>query len=180
MQHEWDAKLDFLTAIRNGWCNSDYFEFLIEKVWKIEKAVDIVDFGCGFGFMGILLLPLLPQGSTYTGIDFSERLLDEARRIYADSPYKTQFIQTDLTTYVPAQKYDIATSQAVLKHISNCKNIVAKMIDAIKEGGLVVCMETDRVIEEAGRYFSGIDYVELHQIELCMKMWKHEIEVSSQ
>ena len=49
--------------------NDDYMEFLIEKVWKINNPVDLIDFGCGIGFMGLMLLPLLPKGSTYTGID---------------------------------------------------------------------------------------------------------------
>jgi hypothetical protein len=30
----WNEKLDFLKAIRTGWCNDDYIEFLVEKVWK--------------------------------------------------------------------------------------------------------------------------------------------------
>jgi hypothetical protein len=26
----WNEKLDFLKAIRTGWCNEDYFEFYLE------------------------------------------------------------------------------------------------------------------------------------------------------
>jgi 16S rRNA G1207 methylase RsmC len=31
--------------------------------------VKIIDFGCGYGYLGMKLLPLLPKGSTYTGVD---------------------------------------------------------------------------------------------------------------
>ncbi|MDF2685250.1 MAG: Methyltransferase type 12 [Clostridia bacterium] len=176
MKNEWDEKLKFLLAIRKEWCNTDYIEFLIQKVWCIDSAVDVVDFGCGFGYIGLLLLPLLPQGSTYTGIDFSEVLLQEAKKIFIDSPFKTKFFQADLTQYVPSQDYDIAISQAVLRHIPNHKNILDKMIQSIRPNGLVICMETDRLIQEAGKYFSGIDYVELHQIELYEKIWNYELK----
>lgn len=176
MKNEWDERLKFLLAIRNGWCNTDYIEFLVQKVWCIDRAVDVVDFGCGFGYIGLLLMPLLPQGSTYTGIDFSEVLLKEAESIFANSPFKTKFFQADLSEYTPVQDYDIATSQAVLRHIPNPKNILEKMAQSVRVNGLVICMETDRLIQEAGKYFSNIDYAELHQSELYKKLWKHELE----
>ncbi|WP_408070210.1 hypothetical protein [Butyrivibrio sp. JL13D10] len=31
--------------------NNDYFEFLVKCVWKIDKPVRIIDFGCGYGFL---------------------------------------------------------------------------------------------------------------------------------
>lgn len=176
MKNEWDEKLKFLLAIRTGWCNTDYLEFLIQKVWRVDRAVDVLDFGCGFGYVGLLLLPLLPEGSTYTGIDFSEVLLREAGKIFLDSPYKAKFFQYDLTEYVPEQNYDIATSQAVLRHIKNPKTILGKMVQSVRPGGWVICMETDRLLQDSGRYFSGMDYAELNQSELYKKLWKHELE----
>ena len=59
---------------KNGW-NDDYARFLISQVWKIEHPVSVLDCGCGYGFLGLLLLPHLPEGSTYTGIDFAEDLV---------------------------------------------------------------------------------------------------------
>ena len=118
----WNERLEFLKAIRTGWCNDDYIEFLVEKVWKISKPVNIIDFGCGFGYIGLLLLPILPKGSTYTGIDISDTLLDDAKNIFADSGYNTKFIKADLNEYMPTESYDLAISQAVLRHIPNAKN----------------------------------------------------------
>ena len=59
---EWDDKLEFLKSIRKDWCNSDYIEFLVEKVWCINDPVKVVDFGCGYGYICDLLMPLLPAG----------------------------------------------------------------------------------------------------------------------
>ena len=172
----WNGRLDFLKAIRTGWCNDDYIEFLVEKVWKISKPVNIIDFGCGFGYVGLLLLPILPKGSTYTGIDISDTLLDNAKNIFANSDYITKFIKADLNEYIPDESYDIAISQAVLRHIPNAKTIIEKMIQSVSSGGLVVCMEGDLEIEKTGQYFSGLDYMELGMIPLHRKMYRKEFE----
>lgn len=172
----WNGRLDFLKAIRTGWCNDDYIEFLVEKVWKISKPVNIIDFGCGFGYVGLLLMPILPKGSTYTGIDISEALLDDAKNIFANSDYTTKFIKADLNDYTPNKDYDIAISQAVLRHIPNAKSILEKMIQSVVSGGLVICMEGDLEIEKTGQYFSGLDYIELGMIPLHRKMYKKELD----
>lgn len=168
-------QLSFLKAIRTGWSNNDYIEFLVEKVWKINKPVNMIDFGCGFGYIGLLFLPILPAGSTYTGIDISETLLNEAENIFANSGYSTRFIKADLNEYEPIENYDVAISQAVLRHIPNAKNILKKMIKSVIDGGLVICMEGDLEIEKAGQYFNGFDYTELGMPYLHRKIYKKEL-----
>lgn len=172
----WNGRLEFLKAIRTGWCNEDYIEFLVEKVWKINKPVNVIDFGCGFGYIGLLLMPLLPEGSTYTGVDISETLLEDARKIFAESTFVTNFIKADLNEYIARESYDMAISQAVLRHIPNAKGVLEKMIQSVVKGGIVVCMEGDLEIEKTGQYFSGIDYTELGMIDLHRKMYKQELE----
>lgn len=88
-------------------------EFLVERVWKIHTPVRVVDFGCGIGFLGALLLPILPIGSTYTGINKGARLIGEAKSLFADSGYNTTFIEADLIDLVPEEKYDMAICQCV-------------------------------------------------------------------
>jgi len=46
----WGKKIDYLKSTRKSLLNLDYIKFLVEKVWKIDKAIDIIDFGCGYGF----------------------------------------------------------------------------------------------------------------------------------
>lgn len=64
----WDSKIDYLSRTRWLYYNDDYLEFLVKSVWKITSPVRIIDFGCGYGYLGTKLLPLLPEGSTYTGV----------------------------------------------------------------------------------------------------------------
>ena len=172
----WDTKLDFLRAIRSGWCNNDYIEFLIEKVWMIDKPVKVIDYGCGFGYIGLLLLPLLPKGSSYTGLDISDVLLEDARRIFEEEGLDGTFIETDLLEYEPEESFDIAVSQAVLRHIPDANRILNKMIRSVAVGGMVICMEADLEIEKTVQFISGFDYIATDMPSLYRKMYRKEYE----
>lgn len=79
----WNHKLEYLLRTRKGCWNDDYARFLVSQVWKIDKPISILDCGCGYGFLGLLLLPYLPKGSTYTGIDFAEELIQKGKSLFA-------------------------------------------------------------------------------------------------
>lgn len=174
MEHNWDEELQFLINIRKGWCNSDYIEFLIYKVWKIYKPINIIDFGCGYGYLCDLFMPLLPEGSSYTGIDKSKELLKFAEKHLSKQSFKFELICADLNEYVPKGKYDIAISQATLRHIPKPINILKKMRDSVVNDGWVICFEGDRPIEDAGFYSSDIDYSSMNQGLLYQKKWSYE------
>ena len=81
----WDSQLNYLRASRKAMWNDDYMRFLVEQVWKIDQPVDVLDCGGGFGYMGMMLMPLLPEGSTYTGIDFNTNMLHEGEKLFAEN-----------------------------------------------------------------------------------------------
>lgn len=171
----WDTQLDYLKTTRTQFWNDDYFEFLVKMVWKINKPVNILDFGCGYGYLGIKLMPLLPNGSTYTGIDIGEVLLHEAIKIFRNSPYPHKFICADLMDYTPKAKYDIAICQAVLRHIPKAEVILQKMIDPITPSGKVICIEVNRVMEEAGYYLHDSRRSEIEALSSFCDQWNKEL-----
>lgn len=173
----WDKKIDFLKDSRIGLWNGDYIEFLIQKVWNITEPVRIIDFGCGYGYLGKVLLPLLPKGSTYTGVDISDVLIDEARFLFKESDYKIEFLKHDINSYVAEEKYDIAICQALLRHLPNPKEIVIKMVDSVTVGGKVICIEVNREIESAGLYINGMNYNTFRTTPILQKLWKSELEL---
>lgn len=151
----WNGALDYLQKSRAAWWNEDYVEFLIERVWKITEPVSIIDFGCGIGFMGELMLPHLPKGSSYAGVDIGDKLLEQARKNLQG--YPVDFIHADLCEFQPERKYDIAICQTVLQHIPNPAPILDKMKDSVKDGGLVISIDVSRNTAAAATYIDGYD-----------------------
>lgn len=170
---DWGLKKEYLHSTRQNLWNNDYFEFLVKCVWKIDKPVRIIDFGCGYGYLAQMLLPLVPKGSIYKGVDISEDLIGEAREIFSGSN-EVCFEVADLHEYEPNAEYDIAICQAVLRHLTKPEDIVKKMIGAVKENGLVICIEPSRRMENAGLFVDNSSYDPFENDDFLKQRWLSE------
>lgn len=171
----WNQKLDFLLRTRKTYWNDDYVHFLVSQVWKVDHPVSILDCGCGYGFLGLLLLPHLPEGSTYTGIDFAEDLLQKGKCLFAEQGTKATFLCQDVFTYSAENRYDFVVCQAVLRHLDNPDAFLQKMITFAKPDGYIVCMDVNREFECCGLYIDGMDYQDLCRHEGLSKNWQTEL-----
>lgn len=130
---------------------------MIKKVWKINSPIDIVDFGCGFGYLGLKMLPYMPKGTKYTGIDKGETLLRKAREIFEQLPYQANFIQSDVNDIdISEFEFDLAICQALLLHLVNPMEILNKMIHSVKLEGKIVCIEPHRISANANIYIAEL------------------------
>ncbi len=168
--------MDYLKSTKEQMWNDDYFEFLVNKIWNIRSSKDVIDFGCGYGYLGMKLMPLLPEGSTYTGINMGEELLAEARKIFENVPFHTEFINMDLREYIPQKQYDIAICQSVLRHIPQPKMILEKMVNSVVSSGKVICIEVNRRMENAGLYIHGYTYDIVKKDLLLQSRWYDELK----
>ena len=94
---------------------SEYLHSTRRHLWKIDKPVKIIDFGCGYGYLAQLFLPIIPKGSTYKGIDISEQLIENAKEIFCDNSESVSFEVADLNDYKPTAEYDVVICQTVLR-----------------------------------------------------------------
>jgi SAM-dependent methyltransferase len=145
MTEIWDDQFDHLAATRPLYHNEDYWRFLVRDVWRIDdRPRSLVDFGCGFGWMGLFLLPMLAAGSDYTGIDRSEALLEKGRALFAALPYRATFIQGDANaTDLEDDQFDLAITHAVMMHLPEPRKALAEMIRVTRPGGLVITCEAN-------------------------------------
>lgn len=171
----WEQRLNYLIASRKFFWNEDYLQFLTEKVWKIEEPVDILDCGCGFGYMGKLLLSYLPEGSTYTGIDFSSNMIEEGKKFFQKAGYPGEFICDDFRRHVFSKKYDLVISQCAMRHVNKPQEFLQKMVEQTKSGGMVIAIDVNRELESDGFYMDGLDYFELCKRDGFHKMWEKEL-----
>ena len=173
----WNKKLDYLLRTRKRYWNDDYVQFLVSQVWKIDKPVSVLDCGCGYGYLGLLLLPYLPMGSTYTGVDFAEDLIQKGKHLFAAQGIEARFVCKNVFEYPVENQYDFVICQAVLRHLDNPVSFIQKMITFAKPEGYVVCIDANREFECDGLYIDGMDYQELCRHEGLEKKWQIELNM---
>lgn len=170
-----NGKADKLYKNRKYFWNDDYLNFLISNVWHIEKPIDVIEFRCCDGFLGQQLLEILPNGSTYTGVD-NEYYTNKAKLKFNNTNFDANFIVSDIYSLETDKKYDFAICQSGLRHMNKQMEVLKKMIGSVKKGGLVVCIDVNREFENDGLYFDNIDYEYLCTTFDFHKVWKKELE----
>jgi SAM-dependent methyltransferase len=170
----WDKKIDYLMNTRNLYYNDDYLEFLVKTVWKLSTPVRVIDFGCGYGYLGLKLLPLLPEGSSYTGLDLGEQLLNKARDIFKGLPYDVDFIQCDVNEYKPKDTYDIAICHALLLHMSDPMKTLTNMINCLSDQGRIICFEPHWISGMSNLYLSEVDQSSIVQLGILQHLFEKD------
>lgn len=172
--YEWNSKLTYLKNTRDLYYNDDYISFLVNTVWKVSKPVHIVDYGCGYGYLGLVLMPLLPKGSKYTGIDSGEALLAEARELFHLLPYESEFLEGDATEIELKDTYDIAICHAYLLHMISPKTMLKKMIHSVKKGGKIICFEPHWISNMASYLLDGEKQSKIIQLGILQKLFESD------
>jgi transcriptional regulator with XRE-family HTH domain len=171
----WNGKTDKLFKNRKYFWNDDYLEFLVEKVWCIKSPIDIIELRCGDGHFGMKLLEILPEGSTYTGVD-NEYFTNKAKLNFSNTQLNARFIVSDIYSLEADMAYDMAICQAGLRHMNKPMEVLKKMKTSVKKSGLVVCVEINREFENDGVYIDGMSYDYLCTAFDFHKVWRKELE----
>jgi len=174
----WDDQIEYLKNTRWLYYNDDYLEFLVQRVWKIEKSVDIIDYGCGFGYLGLKLLPLLPEGSTYTGLDKGKELIKQAQDIFSKTSFQTTFIVDDIETVQVKRQYDIAINHAFLLHMTEPITVLQKMIDSVVDEGRIICFEPHWIANMSNYELHGLEQSKIIQLGILQKLFEEDAKRS--
>jgi len=173
-EYFWDSQIEYLRNTRWLYYNDDYLAFLVSSVWKIDNPVNLIDFGCGYGYLGLKLLPLLPKGSTYMGIDKGQDLIKTAQDMFQNSPFSTEFHVGDVEDIKLERNYDIALCHAFLLHMADPKKVIQKMIDSVVDGGKVICFEPHWVANMSNYCLDDIDQSNYVQLGILQKLYEKD------
>ncbi|WP_152392401.1 class I SAM-dependent methyltransferase [Paenibacillus guangzhouensis] len=173
-EYIWDQQIDYLQNTRWLYYNDDYLKFLVRDVWHIDRPVKLVDFGCGFGYLGLKLLPLLPVGSSYTGLEKGTELIKRAEDIFTNLPYDVEFINCDIETIEIESQYDIALSHAFLLHMTDPQLILQKMIDSVCDKGRIICFEPHWIGNASNFAMHGVDQSSVLRLGVLQKLYEQD------
>lgn len=178
----WSNQVERMKNWKFLYFNDDYLEFLVKKVWKPKNSMKILDCACGYGYLAGKLLPHMPPGSSYTGMDISEAFLEEGRRIFGENNRHVQFVQGNiLEDALPkpngtAEKYDMVISQLLLSYLPEPEAVIRKMKAALKPGGMLVLIENNLGLAEESFFIADGNAPLQANIPDPKKVWKYSAE----
>ena len=100
---------------------------LLATLFDIElKDKSVLEIGCGAGHS----VKYLPKDySNFTGIDFSEELINLAIEQYGTKSRKVEFISSSLEEFDPSKKFDIIFMVGVLHHVKDTDEFISKLLE---------------------------------------------------
>ena len=99
---------------------------------KFSRKIDVLDIGCGAGF---LTNALSQEGHNVTGIDFSKASLSIAKKF--DKTGKVCYQQANAYSLpFPDESFDAVSALDVLEHVEDPKQLIAEAARVLKPHGL--------------------------------------------
>ena len=121
--------------------------------------------------MGLALMRLLPEGSAYTGIDQSAKLITKGRMVWADMPWQAEFHEGSIyDTPFNSQSFDITMTHTVLMHVPYPEKVIHEMMRVTKPGGLVITCEVNRNAHTAMLHIEVSNHQEMAPLELFQSL----------
>jgi ubiquinone/menaquinone biosynthesis C-methylase UbiE len=106
------------------------------------KAMDVLDYGCGTGLVGLYLLPHV---RSVTGADSSTGMLEVLRtKIREGGISGMNVMQLDLEKApVPTDRFHLIVSSMVMHHVADVDRVVSAFHEMLHPGGTVCIADLD-------------------------------------
>ena len=104
--------------------------YTIERFFKKENKVDILDIGCGTGMM---LQALGAYGNVW-GLDKSAKAIAYAK----NKAPNARLVVGSFPDHLPKKRFDIVTALDILEHIEDDTHALEKLGDVMKPGGITI------------------------------------------
>jgi ubiquinone/menaquinone biosynthesis C-methylase UbiE len=109
---------------------------------KPSNDMDVLDYGCGTGLVGLFLLPHV---NSVTGADNSLGMLNELRnKIAASEMDRITAIQLDLEhDAIPSSKYHMVVVGMAMHHIADTEKVLRAFHEMLTPGGTLCLADLD-------------------------------------
>lgn len=132
-----------------GWDNEprriDLMKSVGEAILREARPtaeMDVLDYGCGTGLVGLFLLPHV---RSVTGADSSPGMLEVLRKKIAESGLEAmRAVELDLQRDpLPPDRYDLIVSCMVLHHVADVETVLGGLHDLLRPGGTLCLADLD-------------------------------------
>ena len=122
---------------------------------RYSQGSDILDVGIGTGRAS---LPLAREGRNVTGVDSSQAMLNETRRLAGDTPIRLQQGDVARLDFANAS-FDTVLSLNVLVHFPHWPEILAEWQRVLRPGGRIIFDIHSQDHEDAARAAKGLPQI---------------------
>jgi len=121
---------------------------LIVSNIKINKSMELMDFGAGTGLLSYFVAPYV---DTIVAVDNSPSMLKEFHSKCDEFSCKTEMIEKDLSTETLDRTFDGIISSMTIHHLEDIPTLLSKLYAMLDEGGFIALADLD---SEEGNFHS--------------------------
>ncbi len=121
---------------------------LLQKMLPDFTQKQVLDLGCGYGWH--CRYAIEKGAASVLGIDLSEKMLDQARKI--NQPSGVEYLRCALEDYTyPTETYDIVISSLTLHYIEDLSALFTKVMQTLRIGGEFIFSMEHPIFTAEGR-----------------------------
>ena len=145
---------------------NDSFSFGLHRVWKrmavklskAKRGDRVLDSCCGSGDIARIAAEIVGKGGQVIGLDFSQDMLEDAKRRRQDGGSRIEWVQGDALEYPYADGYfDAATMGYGLRNVSDIPRALRELHRVLRKGGCVAILDfnnsSDSVVDGIQGFF---------------------------
>ena len=132
---------------------------LIVKNIKLNKTMELMDFGAGTGLLSYFVAPYVKK---ITAVDNSPSMLLEFQNKCDEFVCDTEVIEKDLSVETLDRKFDGVISSMTIHHLDDTLALFSKFYDMLDDGGFIAIADLDSEdgsfhSDNAGVHHHGFD-----------------------
>ena len=114
-------------------------ELIVNNI-KLDKSMDIMDFGAGTGLLSYFVAPYVEK---IIAVDNSPSMLKEFENKCDLFSCHTEVIEKDLSTDTLDRKFDGVISSMTIHHLEDIPALFSKFYDMLDDGGFIAIADLD-------------------------------------
>ena len=113
---------------------------LIVKNIKLNKSMELMDFGAGTGLLSYFVAPFVKK---IVAVDNSPSMLLEFENKCDEFSCETEIIEKDLSTDILDRKFNGVISSMTIHHLEDTATLLSKLYNMLEDGGFIAIADLD-------------------------------------